>query len=190
MPVGVMTADCGGRAALLRDPTAEESELLHNVVAKSVVPSCNRKCSSTRTLSSCVEWCESLYEPGFRFATKDACWIFVNEACLLKAGEPSPLNNPYSFIPHLVRDAVLQSHKQRLMVFYRSTFFDRALPLEFQHAAALLSLRGQNTDHDFLTVEPGGVGQNLNSTLIVNLFGDMHAFIDINIFFTDDELRK
>ena len=38
----------------------------------------------------------------------------------------------------------------------------------------------------FITVGPGG----LNTCLIANLFGGSHGFMDMNVFYTDDELRK
>ena len=41
-----------------------------------------------------------------------------------------------------------------------------------------------------MTSGPGGVGQSLNTALIANVFGDMHGFIDMNVFYTEHELRK
>ena len=41
-----------------------------------------------------------------------------------------------------------------------------------------------------MTLGPGGVGQSLDAALIANVFGDMHGFIDMNVFYTEDELRK
>ena len=42
----------------------------------------------------------------------------------------------------------------------------------------------------FITVGPGSVGQSLNTCLIANLFGGSHGFMDLNVFFSEDELRK
>ena len=42
----------------------------------------------------------------------------------------------------------------------------------------------------FITVGPGGVGQSLNTCLIANLFGGSLGFMDMNVFYTEDELRK
>ena len=42
----------------------------------------------------------------------------------------------------------------------------------------------------FVTLGPGGVGQSLNTALIANVFGDTHGFVDMNVFYTEDELRK
>ena len=43
----------------------------------------------------------------------------------------------------------------------------------------------------FTTVDrPGGVGQSPKTCLTANLFGHMHDFMDMNVFYTEDELRK
>ena len=34
-----------------------------------------------------------------------------------------------------------------------------------------------------MTLGPGGVSHSLNTALIANMFGDMHGFIDINVFY-------
>ena len=78
----------------------------------------------------------------------------------------------------------------RVETFLQSTFFLNTAALHCQLVAMVLALRGLNIDRAFMTVGPGGVGQSLNSALIANVFGEMHAFVDMNIFFTDDELRK
>ena len=41
-----------------------------------------------------------------------------------------------------------------------------------------------------MTFGPGGVGHSLNTALIAIVFGDMHGFIDMNVFCTEDELGK
>ena len=41
-----------------------------------------------------------------------------------------------------------------------------------------------------ITVGLGGVGQSLNTCLFANLFGGSHGFMDMNVFYTEDELRK
>ena len=76
------------------------------------------------------------------------------------------------------------------MEFLRTTFFDNALALECQLATMCLTLRGMNTVRAFMTLGPGGVGQSLNTALVANVFGDMHGFVDMNVFYTEDELRK
>ena len=72
----------------------------------------------------------------------------------------------------------------------RTTFFDNAAALECQLAAVCLTLRGASIVRAFITVGPGGVGQSLNTCLIANLIGGSHGFMDLNVFFSEDELRK
>ena len=59
-------------------------------------------------------------------------------------------------------------------------------------AAMGLTLRGLNVDRAFWSKGPGGVGQSLESHRIASLFvfGPQHAFFDLNIHYSDDELRK
>ena len=41
----------------------------------------------------------------------------------------------------------------------------------------------------FITVGLGGAGQSLNTCLIANLFDFSHGCMDMNVFYTEDELR-
>lgn len=61
--------------------------------------------------------------------------------------------------------------------------------LQCQFAAQGLALRGRNVDRAFWTIGPGGVGQSLESHRIAALFGPLHTFLDLNIYYTDDEMR-
>ena len=76
------------------------------------------------------------------------------------------------------------------MEFLRTTFFDNAQALDCQLAAICLTLRGVNPVRAFITLGLGGVGQSLNMALIAHMFGHMRAFVDMNVFYTEDELRK
>ena len=58
--------------------------------------------------------------------------------------------------------------QRQVLEFLRTTFSDNAAALECQF----------------------GVGQSLNTCLVANLFGHMHGFMDMNVFYTEDELRK
>ena len=85
---------------------------------------------------------------------------------------------------------VMAANKDRVLDSLRATFFDNAAALECQPAAISLTLRGVNIVRALVTVGPGGVGQSLNSCLIANLSGGNHGFKDMNVFYTEDELRK
>ena len=76
----------------------------------------------------------------------------------------------------------MAADKDRVLEFLRTTFFDNAAALECQ--------RLTQDRAGLLRVGPGGVGQSLNACLIANLFGGMHDFMDMNVFYSEDELRK
>ena len=106
----------------------------------------------------------------------------------------SPANNVYVYIPHDVLtnvrgDPVLQQASERVANFVKTTFWDNANGYTCQVAAMALCLRLQNIDRAFWTKGPGGVGQSLNSHHIAAVFGHNHAFLDMNIYDSDDELR-
>ena len=137
-----------------------------------------------------MEWCDTpiARKPGF--STTDGCWAFADPDGSLQSVAPHPRNDIYLAVPHAASDPVLESHKRRVIDFLRTTFFDNAIALECQLAAMCLTLRGMNNVRAFMTLGPGGVGQSLNTTLVANVFGDMHDFVDMNVFYTEDELRK
>lgn len=54
--------------------------------------------------------------------------------------------------------------------FWRTTFWDNVVALQCVDRA-------------------GGVGQSLESHRIAALFGPLHTFLDLNIYYTDDEMR-
>ena len=89
-----------------------------------------------------------------------------------------------------MRDPFLESAESRDLEFWRSTFFDNDQALQCQFAAATLAFRGCNISKAFWTIGPGGVGQSMNSTLLANLFGKNHGYVDMNLFYTEGELRK
>ena len=80
-----------------------------------------------------------------------------------------------------MHDAVLASHAERLLRFLRTTFFGNEAGLQCHFAAFGLVLRGFNIDRAFWTLGAGGVGQSLLSHLIATVFGDNHAFLDMNM---------
>ena len=84
----------------------------------------------------------------------------------------------------------MAANKDTVLEFLRTTFFDNAVAVECQLAAIRLTLRGISLVRAFITVGLGGVGRSLNTCLIANLFGGSHGFMDMNVFYTEDELRK
>ena len=143
-----------------------------------------------RIVGNFVEWCDTpiARKPGF--STTDGCWVFAEPDGSLRSVVPHADNDIYLAVPHPASDPVLEAHKRRVIEFLRTTFFDNAPALECQLAAMYLALRGTNIVRAFVTLGPGGVGQSLNTALIANVFGDIHGFVDMNVFYTEDELRK
>ena len=161
-------------------------------VVKAVV-----KCSSEMQNDLCgkrldgyfLEWCDTPLIRRLGFSTTDGCWFFDE---IEGTSVPWCLtdNNVYFSIPHPAGGRVLAANKDRVLEFLRTTFFDNAAALECQLAAICLTLRGVSIVRAFITVGPGGVGQSLNACLVANHFGGSHGFMDMSVFFSEDELRK
>ena len=47
-----------------------------------------------------------------------------------------------------------------------------------------------NIDRLFIGISPGGVGQSLYNSHLHAMYGESSAFVDPNVWFNDDELRK
>ena len=146
--------------------------------------------SGKRCVPFLIEWCDTPLEKTAGFATNDSCYVFDDGDVIMKKVKKSPSQNIYMFIPRNMHDAVLAGDVSRLSSFLKTTFFDNGAALQCHFAAFALALRGYNVDRAFWTLGGGGVGQSLLSHLVANVFGDNHAFIDMNIYFTDDEMRK
>ena len=89
-----------------------------------------------------------------------------------------------------MHDAVLEQTMAGLTRFLSTTFFSNEAGLRCCFAAMVMALHGHNIDRAFWTLGAGGVGQSLFSHLIATLFGEGHAFVDMNCYYSDDELRK
>ena len=108
-----------------------------------------------------LEWC---YTPLIRkpvFSTIDGCWLFDEIEVDVRSVVPHADNNVYLSTPHPAGDPVTAADKERVL-----SSFDNAAALECQLAAICLNC------------------------LIANLFGGSHGFTDMNVFSTEDELRK
>lgn len=83
-----------------------------------------------------------------------------------------------------------QEDKLRLNTFLSSTYWANGHALKCVYAAASLALHGLNVDRAFWSSGPGGVGQSLVSHLIDATFADGHRWVDMNVYFSDNEMRK
>ena len=137
-----------------------------------------------------VEWCETPIEKTSGFACKESCFVFNDDGPGLTRVKKCPDLNVYMYLPQCMHDAALSSHVDRLRRFFATTFYNNATGLKCHFAAFSLVLRGHNIDRAFWTIGAGGVGQSLLSHLVATVFGNHHAFLDMNMHYTDDELRK
>ena len=143
-----------------------------------------------RILKIYVEWCEteSLSRPGLAF--RDTVIAFDEDDVVVKHIPRHSSSNIYFFIARPLLDPVAENARHRVETFYNQTFWRNGLAFKCQFAALSLALRGLNIDRCFWGIGPGGVGQSLFSTHIAALLGGLHAWLDTNIYWSDDELRK
>ena len=132
-----------------------------------------------RKVGNFVEWCDTPIQLKLCFATTDGCWVFAEPDGKLRSVVPQASNDIYLAVPHPSSDPVMERNKRRVIEFLRTTFFDNAPALECELAATCLALREMDIVRAFMTLG-----------LIANVFGDMHGLIDMNVFYTEDELRK
>ena len=70
---------------------------------------------------------------------------------------PHADNNVYHSIPHPAGDPVMAANEDRVLEFFRTTFFDITTALECRLAPVCLTLRGVSIVRAFITLCPGGV---------------------------------
>ena len=179
------------------DAKADESLPWPRVVAYAlsrVSASLQKEILSRNLIPYFTEWCEtpSPARPGF--ALKNKSFLFDVDSRCMKEVRKSHVNNIYVYLPHelalgTIVDPVLLDAFARVKKFMTTTFWNNREAYMAQLAAQGLCLRGRNVDRSFWTKGPGGVGQSLNSHHIAALFGENHAFLDMNIYYSDDELR-
>ena len=139
------------------------------------------------------EWCETprKQQPGCAYL--DTCARY-DRSCSVELCSPHPDNNIYLLIPHALKPALpdpfLQEATARLDKFLKQTFWANTDVFLCCQAAQALAKRGENIDRCFIGQSPGGVGQSLYSAHLNAVYGQNHAYIDPNIWFDDQELRK
>ena len=83
-----------------------------------------------------------------------------------------------------------RADEARLLVFLTTTFWQNSDALACIFAATTLALHGENVDRAFWSRGPGGVGQSLMSHLLATALGNLHRWVDMQVYFSDDEMRK
>ena len=141
-----------------------------------------------------IEWCETPCQKQAGCAYKDICVVYDSNEENVEFVQPSHDNNLYTLIPHALKpslpDPVLQAASCRLEKFFRETFWRNFDVFLCCQAAQAIAKRGENIDRCFIGESPGGVGQSLYSSHLNAVYGHNHAFIDPNIWYDEQELRK
>lgn len=144
---------------------------------------------STRLLSYYTEWCDLGAARPAGIAFEDACVCFDRTGSVAQHRPKSPLNEVFFYMPHALLDPVLEQARDRTDLFFRQTFYANEAAFRCNIAALSLALRGVNVDRAFWGVGAGGVGQSLFTAHLAALLGRLHAYLDTNIYYTDDEFR-
>ena len=140
-------------------------------------------------------WCDTAKDPEEGFATKDALVKFDGTTGKPVYFDKNPKHRIYIYLPieyirSYMGDPVLKAAEERVKKFFSQTFFNNGWALRNVFDALCLTLHGLNVDRVFWTIAAGGCGQSLLTLLIHVLMPSMHAYLDSNIYHSDDELRK
>ena len=137
---------------------------------------------------SYVEWTGTPYEPeGLGIAFGDC---FVGPQA--ESAQKGPEKNAYVQLSYaiLLPDPVLDAVGGRLKKFLGSRFYENAGGLRLYLSLEAMAAHHENANVTLFFQDRGGKGKSALSALRANVWGQMHAFADPSIFFTDEELRK
>ena len=137
-----------------------------------------------------IEWCPRLDARVPGFACDDTCLLFDHDGentCLVTKG---PERNVYVEIPFPLLDPVKEMHSAALESFFATTYWDNGPALELLLCGIALALRGMNVERAIIGVGSGGVGQSILTAVLANLLGKRHAYVDMNVYHDDAEMRK
>ena len=130
-----------------------------------------------------------------RVAFKDACLAFDDDNLGATHCTKSPDANVYLYVKHnLIQhphaDSVLEAAQEKVRRFYKQTFYKNEHAFQCCMAALAIALRGLNVDRCFWGIGPGGVGQSLFTAHLDAVLGHLHAYLDTNIYYSDEEMRQ
>ena len=101
-----------------------------------------------------IAWCSLDIQPSGAFCTMDACFLFVPKG--LTAVARKPANNIYVYLPHRMLDPVADKVRERLDLFWRTTYWGNLEAFEVFMASLTLALRGENVDRAFWVLALAG----------------------------------
>jgi hypothetical protein len=108
-----------------------------------------RELLSKTLITYYIEWCDTPDPRIPGFALTDSCFVFDNGNEHIKFVSKSADNNIYLYLPHSLRDPVLEECSKRLEEFWFTTFWNNQAAFQCQLAAIALALRGRNVDRAF-----------------------------------------
>ncbi|CAE7905850.1 unnamed protein product, partial [Symbiodinium necroappetens] len=136
-----------------------------------------------------VEWCRVDDPRKSGFCAQDICLVFDEDKGLNQVRK-SGSNNIYVFLPHRILDPVSADAKMRVHKFWQTTYWSNRPAFKCFTAALTLAIRGENVDRAFWGLGSGGVGQSLQTAHLEAILGSFHSCLDMNIYYSDEEMRK
>ena len=133
-------------------------------------------------------WCSVPKDATPGFCTPDCCFRFT--ATGVEYIDKSPANKIYMYVDVPMLDPVLACHVQRLSQIYASSYWKNKAAWQCELSALCLALMGKNVDRGFTHLGRGGTGQSLITASFSAMLSSLHTYLDMNIYFTDDEFRK
>eukprot|EP00973_Karenia_brevis_P052347 7274199-Karenia_brevis.AAC.1 len=89
-----------------------------------------------------------------------------------------------------LKDPVLEADTRRLIRLLATMFWKNKAAMRSEFCALVLTLMGKNIDRAFHHIGVGRAGQSLLTAWLHFMLGGLHSYLDTNIYFSDDELRK
>lgn len=170
---------------------SEEESLKFKVVAEHLKKWCaslQTELMNKKIFEMYGAWCSTEKKAADGACWRDCCGLFTPDG--IRFVSKSASNNVYIYIDTPLLDPVIQIHMDRLAKIHSTTYWKNKAALRCEFSAFCLALMRKNIDRGFWHLGRGGAGQSLTTSHIHALMSGFHAFLDMNIYFTDDEMRK
>jgi hypothetical protein len=148
-----------------------------------------RQLLDDKIYSYLIEWCNTPSPRAAGVAYIDACILYDNNGKHVQGVTKGPERNVYVRIAHPLLDPVESCARERVERFYQQTFWCNHDVFLCCCAAQALAKRGENIVRCFIGISPGGVGQSLYSAHLAAVYGSLHAFFDLNVWYQEEESR-
>ncbi|CAE7235509.1 unnamed protein product, partial [Symbiodinium sp. KB8] len=148
-----------------------------------------RELSDDKLVSYMIEFCERPMAQAAGCCYNDCC-VEMPAGGSARQVQRASVNDIYVHIPHNIKCVVPDHVLERLLKFYRQTFWGNVDAFKCCQAAQALAKRGLNVVRLFIGLSSGGVGQSLYSSHLEAMYGHNFAYFDPNIWYNEDEMRK